>query len=89
MNPMYHILTCQVLGGKYLKWTVILQEFDLEFAKSKAKKMLVFTELICDLPYTNEDIEPNYSLLDESLFPISTFDPWYRDIFIYLQTQCF
>jgi hypothetical protein len=36
-NPMYHILTLQVLGGKYSKWIVILQEFDLKFAKSKAK----------------------------------------------------
>jgi hypothetical protein len=26
-NPMYHILTRQVLGGKYSKWIVILQEF--------------------------------------------------------------
>jgi hypothetical protein len=24
-NPMYHILTCQFLGGKYFKWIVILQ----------------------------------------------------------------
>jgi hypothetical protein len=37
-NPMYHILTRQVLRGKYSKWIVILQEFDLKFAKSKAKK---------------------------------------------------
>jgi len=32
-NPMYHILTRQVLGGKYSRWIIILQEFDLEFAK--------------------------------------------------------
>jgi hypothetical protein len=30
-NPMQHILTGQLLGGKYSKWIVILQEFDLEF----------------------------------------------------------
>jgi hypothetical protein len=24
-NPMQHILTCQLLGGKYSKWIVILQ----------------------------------------------------------------
>jgi hypothetical protein len=41
-NPMYHIITHQVLGDKYSKWIVILQEFDLEFVKSKAKKYLVF-----------------------------------------------
>jgi hypothetical protein len=64
-NPMYHILTRQVLGGKYSKWIVILQEFDLEFAKSKAKKSLVFAELICDLPHADEDTEPRDSLPDE------------------------
>jgi hypothetical protein len=30
-NPMQHILTRQFLGGKYSKWIMILQEFDLEF----------------------------------------------------------
>jgi hypothetical protein len=88
-NPMYHILTRQVLGGKYSKWIVILQEFDLEFTKSKAKKSLVFAELICALPPADEDIEPRDSLLDESLFLINTSDPWYREILLYLQTQHF
>jgi hypothetical protein len=88
-NLMYHILTRQVLGGKYSKWIIILQEFDLEFAKSKAKKSLVFAELICDIPHTDEDTEHNDSLTDESLFLISMFDPWYGDILLYLQTQHF
>jgi hypothetical protein len=88
-NPMYHVLTCQVLGGKYSKWIVILQEFDLEFTKSKAKKSLVFAELICALPRANEDIKPRDSLPYESLFLISTSNPWYGDILLYLQTQRF
>jgi len=88
-NPMYHIMTHQVLGGKYSKWIVILQEFDLEFAKSKAKKSLVFVKLIRDLPHADDDTEPIYSLPDETMFLISTSDPWYGDILLYLQTQCF
>jgi hypothetical protein len=88
-NPMYHILTCQVLGGKYSKWIVILQEFDLEFTRAKAKKSLVFAELICAFPRADENIEPRDSLPDESLFLISTSDPWYGDILLYLQTQRF
>jgi hypothetical protein len=60
-NPMYHVLTRQVLGGKYSKWIVILQEFDLEFTKSKAKNSQVFVDLICDLPRADEDIEPRDS----------------------------
>jgi hypothetical protein len=83
-NPMYHIMTRQVLGGKYSKWIVILQEFDLEFVKSKAKKYLVFVELICEFQHVDEDTEPRDSLPDETLFLISTFDPWYGDTLIYL-----
>jgi hypothetical protein len=49
-NPMKHILTCQLLGGKYSKWVVILQEFNLEFECSKSKKPLVFFELFVTFP---------------------------------------
>jgi hypothetical protein len=62
---------------------------DVSTLKSKAKKSLVFVELICDLPHVDEDTEPNDSLPDESLFLISTSDPWYGDILLYLQTQRF
>jgi hypothetical protein len=88
-NPMSHVLMCQVLGGKYSKWIVILQEFNLEFTKAKAKKSLVFAKLICALPSADENIEPRDPLHDESLFLISTSDPWYGDILLYLQTQHF
>jgi hypothetical protein len=57
-NPMYHILTSQVLGAKYSKWIVILQEFDLEFAKSKDKKSLVFAELIATFPALMKILSP-------------------------------
>jgi hypothetical protein len=87
---MYHILTHQVLGGKYSKWIIIIiQEFDLEFTKSKAKNSLVFAELICNIPHPDEDIKPNDSLLYESLFLISMSNAWYGYILLYLQTQCF
>ena len=85
-NPMQHILTHQLLGGKYSKWIVILQEFDLEFERANSKKSLVFAELICDFPhYAMENVAAD-SLPDESLFLISTNDLWYGDIIIYLQT---
>jgi hypothetical protein len=88
-NPMQHILTRQLLGGKYSKWIVILQEFDLEFDRAMSKKSLVFTELICDFPHTATEKVAIDSLPDESLFLISTDDIWYGDIIIYLQTQTF
>jgi hypothetical protein len=88
-NPMQHILTRQLLGGKYSKWIVILQEFDLEFDRATSKKSLVFAELICDFPHSAMENVAVDSLPDESLFLISTDDIWYGDIIIYLQTQTF
>eukprot|EP00253_Pinus_taeda_P012437 PITA_12437 len=88
-NPMIYILTNQLLGGKYSKWIVILQEFDLEFEKSKSKKSLVFAELMCDFPRDDTETVAEEPIADECLFLISTLDPWYGDIIVYLQTQSF
>ena len=88
-NPMYYILTHQVLEGKYSLWIVILQEFDLEFAKATSKKSLVFADLMCDLPYASMKFEPSDSFPDEFPFLIGTTNPWYVDFLIYLQTQRF
>ena len=86
---MQHILTQQLLGGKYSKWRVILKEFDLDFEHTKSNKSLVFSELICDLPSIEketiaEDLFPN-----ESLFMICFDKIWYGEIIVYLQTQNF
>ena len=67
-NPMYHILTKQVLGGKYFRWIIILQESDLIFSKDKSKNSLVFAELMCDFPYANTRSKHIDFLPDESLF---------------------
>jgi hypothetical protein len=50
VNPFQYVLTRCIIGGKYNKWIVILQEFDLDFASTKSKKSLVFEELIYDFP---------------------------------------
>jgi hypothetical protein len=49
----------------------------------------VFSELICDFPYSETENVAADSLPDESLFLISSDDLWYGDIIIYLQTQTF
>ena len=89
LQPMMYILTKQLLGGKYSKWIVILQEFDLEFEKSKSKKSLVFAELMCDFPNTEMKTMVENPIADESLFFIRTLDPWYRYIIVNIQTQTF
>lgn len=69
--PMTYILSHQLLRGKYSKWIVILQEFDLEFIKSKSNKSLVFAELLSDLLSSFNDSTSETSNMDESLFLIS------------------
>jgi hypothetical protein len=67
----------------------VLQEFDLEFASAKSKKSLVFTELMSEFLVENEEGEMTNSFPDEHIFLISSSDPWYGDILIYLQTLKF
>jgi hypothetical protein len=86
INPFQYILTRHIIGVKYNKWIVILQEFDLDFTSVKSKKSLVFAELMSDFPKLDEDIFHDDSFVDEYIFLISSSDPWYGDILIYLQT---
>ena len=83
---MYYALKRQVIGGKYSRWIMILQEFELEFTKSTSKKSLIFAGLICDLAHTTNTIGPFDSFPNELFFLISMTDPCYEDIILYLQT---
>ena len=86
VNPFQFVLTRRMIGGKYNKWIVILQEFDLEFVSAKSKKSLIFAELISDFPSEAEESVCEDTFVDEHIFLISTADPWYGDIIVYLQT---
>ena len=72
---MRHILSRQVIGGKYSKWIVILQQFDLVFTGAKAKNSLVFADLLLDLPIIDLNEITHDPLLDESIYLIDTTDP--------------
>ena len=78
-----------MIGGKYNKWIVILQEFYLEFVSAKSKKSLIFLELISNFPSEEEEEVCEDTFVDEHIFLISTLDPWYGDIIIYLQNLKF
>ena len=66
-----------------------LSTFNPNFTKATSKKSLVFMELMCHLPCALMEVEPNDSFSDEFFFLISTTDPWYGDLIIYLHTQIF
>ena len=63
-----------------------MQEFDLEFVSAKSKKSLIFAELMYDFPSLEEKEVYEDTFFNEHIFLISTVDPWYGDIIIYLQT---
>ena len=86
INPFQYVLTRHIIQGKYNKWIFILQEFDLNFASTKSKKLLVFSELMLDFPRLDEDIFHDDSFTDEHIFLTSSSYTWYGDILIYLQT---
>ena len=50
------------------------------------KKSLIFAELISNFPSLEEEEVYEDTFVDEHIFLISTLDPWYRDIIIYLET---
>ena len=87
INPFQFVLTRRMIGGKYNKWIVIFQEFDLEFVSAKSKKSLIFAELIFDFPSVEEEEVYEDTFVDEHIFLISTLDPWYGDIIIYLNVE--
>ena len=86
VNPFQYVLSRRIVGGKFNKWIVILEEFDLDFQSAKSKKSLVFVELIAEFPVEEDVAIEEDSFPDENIFFISTYDPWYVDILFYLQT---
>ena len=86
VNPFQYVLSRCIIGGKFNKWIVILLEFDLDFQSSKSKKSLVFAELIAEFPTEENVAIEEDSFPDEYVFLISTSNPWYGDILVYLQT---
>ena len=61
----------------------------MEFKSAKAKKLLVFVELLSDLPRNSEEVSYDESLVDDHLFLIDSSVLWYGTIIIYLQTTKF
>jgi hypothetical protein len=81
-NPMKHILSRHIIGGRYSKWNVILQEFDLEYVSSKSKKSLALAELMSKIPQVDDESMVNESFPNDFLFLIDSSDPWYGYVLV-------
>ena len=55
VNHFQYVLSQDIIRGKFNKWIVILQGFDLDFQSTNSKKSLVFAELIAEFP-TEENV---------------------------------
>ena len=75
VNPFQYVLSWWIFGGKFNKWIVIPQEFDLDFQSAKSKKSLVFVELIAEFPVEEDVAIEEDSFPNEHIFFISTSDP--------------
>jgi hypothetical protein len=58
----------------------------LGFFFAKSEKSLVFPELISELSIEFGDIMPEESPINGDVFLISSSDPWYGDILVYIHT---
>ena len=63
-----------------------MQEFDLDFVSEKSNRLVVFVELMLDLPNMEKYEINEDSFVDGHIFLIFTANPWYGDIIIYLHT---
>ena len=89
INPFQYVLTWWVIGENIIQYTIILQEFYLDFVSAKSKKYLVFAELILELLIESGNDSPEEALINEDLFLITSYEPWYGDILAYLQNLNF
>jgi hypothetical protein len=88
-NPMQYLLSCRQINGKFSRWIDILQEYDLEFSIPKRKKDLFLAELVMAFPSDTTSSPVNTDFPNEHIFCITSDDPWYDDLLVYLRTQKF
>ena len=82
VNPFQYVLSRWIVGGKFKKWIVILQDFDLHFQSTKSKKSLVFAELIAEFSVEEDVAIEEDPFPYEHIFLISTSNPCYGDMSI-------
>ena len=85
MLILQYVLSRRIVGGKFNKWIVILQEFELDFQSTKSKKSFVFVELIAEFLVEEDVAIEEDSFPDEHIFWIFTSEPWYVYILVYLK----
>jgi hypothetical protein len=67
-NPMHYLLSQQQINGKFSRWIIILQEYNLEFSTPKSNKALVLSEIIMNFPSDATSSSVNIDFQQTPLF---------------------
>ncbi|XP_071905637.1 uncharacterized protein [Coffea arabica] len=71
--------------SRFIRWILLLQEFDLEIRDKRDSENLVTDHLSC-IPVGEENVPLKDTFLDEQLFSLNSKVPWYVDLVNYIVT---
>jgi hypothetical protein len=74
-----------VTNARVTRWSLLLQEFNITIIDRPGIDNLV-VDLLYRLIHTGDNTPVDDDFLDENLFSISTYIPWYADVANYLVT---
>ena len=78
-----YLMNKPITNARVTRWLFLLQEFDITFVDRLGTENVV-VDFLSWLNNSDDDILVEDSFLDEHLFAVSSFSPWYDDISNYL-----
>jgi hypothetical protein len=75
-----------VTNARVTRWLLLLQEFNITIIDRPGRDNLV-VHFLSRLIHTGDSTPVDDDFLDENLFSISTFTPWYANLANYLVTS--
>ena len=75
-----------VTNARVTRWLLLLQEFNITIIDRPGRDNLV-DDFLSRIIHTGDNTPVDDDFMDENLFSISTFTPWYADVANYLVTD--
>jgi hypothetical protein len=75
-----------VTNARVTRWLLLLQEFNITIIDRPGRDNLV-VDFLSRLIHTGDNAPVDDNFLDENMFSISTYTPWYADVANYLVTR--
>lgn len=87
-TAIHFLMNKPITNGRITHWLLLLQEFDITIVDKLGKDNLV-AEFVSRLNIDDNCIPTKDSFLDEYIFGISTYSPWYENIANYIAARKF